>query len=96
MYYPALAERVRYLKKDEQGIREMYGEIERLQHLGEQRGVEKGRIEGRIEGRREEQQSSVARMLALGKFSLEDIAKVFDIALDDVKAIANRQAGGAK
>ena len=57
-------------------------------------GMERGRKEGWIEGRNEEKRHGAARMLALGKLSIEEIAEGFGLGLDEVRAIAAKQAKG--
>ena len=94
MYYPALAERVRYFKKDEKGVREMYNEIARWKDEGLQEGMELGRIEGRKEGRLDEQRAGAERMIAAGKLALEDIANYSRLSLDEVRAIAAERGNG--
>ena len=94
MHYEPLARITGYFKKDEQGVRAMYGEIERLwrqgRREGRKEGREEGRAQGREEGRAEEKKSGAARMLALGKLTYEEIAQASNLSLDEVRALANR------
>ena len=58
-------------------------------------GMERGMERGMQRGRFEEKRSGVARMLAMGKFSLEEIAQIFELELDEVRAIAEAERGKA-
>ena len=58
-------------------------------------GMERGMQRGMQRGRFEEKRSGVARMLAMGKFSLEEIAQIFELELDEVRAIAEAERGKA-
>ncbi len=54
-------------------------------------GMQKGREEGMQKGRAETQRITVLNMLAMGKFTLEEIAQVTAMSVDEVKAL--QQAG---
>lgn len=82
MHYEPLARITGYFKRDEKGVRKMYGEIERLRRQGRKEGREEGRIEAKRNG--------AANLLALGKLTVEEIAQVFDLNPDEVRALANR------
>ena len=75
----------------------MCGKMAELLKEGEEKGLHEGRREGRKEGRREgrieERRSTVARLLDLGKFSLEDIAAGAGLSLDEVRALAEQRRG---
>ena len=78
------------------GVEKMGSMYEEILERGERRGMEKGlleglqmgRKEGEQTGRLEEKRSGAARMLAMGKFSLEEIAEVFSLKPDEVQALA--------
>ena len=95
MYYPILADRVRYFKEERNGVESMSGvfdefrEVVRKQAEAEFR--EKGRMEGREEGREEGCIASARRMLEDGKISCEDIAKYCMLTIEQVKELAKGQ-----
>ena len=51
MTTPALAERVRFLKKDDEGVKDMCKIFDEIREEGVREGLEEGREEGRAEGR---------------------------------------------
>lgn len=59
----ALSCRVRYLKREEGGIKEMSEYSERIFNGGKEEGLREGRREGHQEGRRE-MQDEILRMIA--------------------------------
>ena len=103
MYYEELAKVVRRFKQTSEGVRKMSSVVEeilaegRIEGLAEglAEGLTKGRIEGRIEGRDEgvleEKQATVRQLLQMGGFSLESIAEITRLSLDDVRAIAAKE-----
>lgn len=88
MYYELLAQVTRYFKQDAEGVEKMGSMYEEILERGERRGLEKGLTKGRTEGRLEEKRSGAARMLAMGKLSLEEIAVYAGLDLDEVRALA--------
>ena len=50
-----------------------------------------GRVEGRDEGVLEEKKATVRQLLQMGGFSLESIAEITRLSLDDVRAIAAKE-----
>ena len=92
MYYELLANVTRYFKENDEGVAKMGSMYEEILERGERRGMEKGLLEGlqmgEQKGRLAERFSGAARMLAMGKFSLEEIAEVFSLEPDEVRALA--------
>ena len=52
----------------------------------------KGHEEGRAEGRAENQRATVRQLLKMGGFSLESIAEITRLSLEEVRAIAEQNA----
>ena len=99
MFFPELAKAARYFKEDPEGVRIMGSMMESLlqegrrygRKVGRQEGRQEGRLEGRQEGRDEAQRNAVARMLAAGKLTFEEIALYAGLSLEEVRALADRQ-----
>ena len=89
MYYESLARAARHFKKDEEGIRKMLSEIEQIRN----EGMETARNEERRRSMAEKLDIA-ARMLALGKLTVEEAAQVFNLGIDKVRSIAANQAKG--
>ena len=91
MYYDLLREKTRYYKENEKGRAEMSGVQEELYQEGREHGRAEGREEGREEGRTEalmeERRKDVFRMLKKN-FSIEQIADIKDMKVEDVRAFA--------
>jgi predicted transposase YdaD len=62
----------------------MCAAVERLTNAA----LDKGRKEGRVEGRLEERIANARNLLKLGKNSLEDIAAVFGLTVEEVQILA--------
>ena len=97
MFLPPIKDRVEYYKEGamsmsvKDDIREMFKEeIEQAEEEGFKRGKEEGKEEGKKEGREEgtlnNRKETVLKLLKKG-YSLEEIADLLDIPLDEVKAI---------
>ena len=78
MYYDELAERVQFFKEDREGISIMCKAMEDM------------RNESLQQGKKEEKRLTVLRMLEIGKYTLEEIAEIAGLPLDEVKKL---QAG---
>jgi len=74
MNFPLLAERTRYLKENPKGVSEMCKVMEDI----------------RNESIKGEKQMTVLRMLAAGKYALEEIVAISGLSVDEVK---NLKAG---
>ncbi len=80
----ALAKRARYLKETEQGVHEMFVDV------GDeifQDGVE----EGREQGIKQERSDAIARLVKDGTLSLEKIASIFEMSVEEVRNCARGQ-----
>ena len=76
MYYPVLADRVRYFKEDEKGAAVMCKAMEDM----------------RNEAAKEQAIRVARKMLKAGKFSYEEIAEYSDLTVDEVKELATKQS----
>ncbi|MBR1672844.1 MAG: PD-(D/E)XK nuclease family transposase [Fretibacterium sp.] len=84
MHYRVLADRTRYFKENEEGIREMSSASEELREEGRREGEKRGRKEGLKEGKMEAAQ----RMLQAGELALEKIAQYSGLPLLRVQELA--------
>lgn len=98
MYYPTLAQRVKYLKEDYKGVRTMCEAVREFFKdelaAGEALSRAKGRAEGRAEGRKEWREEGRAESLinnVLNAYKngrkISDIADFLDISEEQVKEI---------
>ena len=62
--------------------------FDRLMAKAEEEGIEKGKIEGMLEGKTESSLATAKRMLAKGKYSVDEIAEVTDLPVEKVKELA--------
>lgn len=76
MYYPVLADRVRYFKEDAKGAAVMCKAMEDM----------------RNEAAKEQAIRVARKMLKAGKFSYEEIAEYSDLTVDEVKELAAKQS----
>ena len=79
MNFELMAERTRYLKENPEGVSEMCRVIEDM------------RKEEREEGIKEGIRMTALRMLKAGKYSLEEIAEISGLSLDEVKKLHSAQ-----
>ncbi|MCR5220822.1 MAG: Rpn family recombination-promoting nuclease/putative transposase [bacterium] len=95
MWFSELAKAAWHFKRTPEGVRRMNNMMAELWEEGWEKGQlegwEKGISLGREEGKSTEKRDSAARMLAMGKFSMEDIAAGTDLSLDEVRALAEQQ-----
>lgn len=75
MYYGTLADRVRFFKESKEGIEIMC------------RAMEDMRNESLQEGIREGMKATARRMLAAGKYALEEIVNISGLSLEEVKQL---------
>lgn len=75
MYYDILAERARFFKESKEGIAVMCKAMEDM------------RMESLQEGRKENMKDTALRMLAAGKYALEEIAAISGLSLEEVKKL---------
>lgn len=85
MHYEMLAERVRFFKESKEGIAIMCKVMEDMRN--------ESLREGMREGMREEKKLTVLRMLEMGKYALEEVAKISGLSLEEVEKL---QAGQGK
>ena len=79
MHYAVLADRVRYFKESKEGSAIMCKVIEDM------------RREEREEGRQETLIQIAQRMLAAGRYALEEIAEISGLSLDEVRQLQGSQ-----
>lgn len=79
MYYDVLAERVKFFKESKEGISIMCKVMEDMRNQSLQEGIKQGIKQGIA--------STVLRMLASGKYALEEISEISGLTLDEVKAL---------
>lgn len=86
MLCPPLAEQVRYYKETEGGVENMNNELREFWEEKTRKAVEKA--EKRAE--RSKAIKTAKRMLASNKYSLEEIAEINDLTIDEVKNLASQ------
>ena len=79
MHYKQLADVTRYLKKDEGGVRSMCKIMEEVR--------EEGRLEAKIQTKYE----VAAIMLSKGTYSLDEIAEISQLPLDEIIILSQQQ-----
>ncbi len=79
MNYEVLAARASYYKSNKEGVQTMCRIVEEI--------VEKERAEGRAEGCAETRAELALKMVAL-KYSYEEISKITEIPVDEIKKLA--------
>ena len=84
MYYEELAKVVRHFKQTSEGVRKMSSVVEEIRAEVEEEALAKGRLEGRVEN----QKATALQLLRMDRFTLEDIAEITSLSLDEVRAIA--------
>jgi hypothetical protein len=77
MYYPVLADRVRYLKEDAKEVSGMCRAVEELGELFAEARIEKNKKEFAL------------KLIENGKLTLEEIAESISLSIDEVKALAD-------
>ena len=87
MVNPLLAEEVRYLKETEGGRSQMCRLLEEMRN----ETAEKAKAEGKAEGKAEERVSTALKMLARGRDSIEEIAEMTGLSLEEVQKLADKQ-----
>ena len=83
MYYDVLAERVKFFKESKEGVAIMCRAMEEMRIESWQEGVEEGRKEGVDTNKK----SVALRMLKAGKYTLDEIAEMSGLSLEEVKAL---------
>ena len=82
MLCPPLAEQVRYYKETEGGVENMNNELREFWEEKTRKAVEKAE--------RSKALKTAKRMLASNKYSLEEIAEINDLTIDEVKNLASQ------
>ena len=80
MYYPVLADRVRYFKEDEKGVTVMCKAMEDM------------RNEAARESARENTLQIANNMLGMKKFTYEDIARATGLTVDEIKELDSKKS----
>lgn len=83
MYYDELAERVRFFKESKEGVSTMCRVMEDMRNESLKLGIEQGIKQGVERGAKE----AALRMLASGRYALEEIAEISGLSLDEVKRL---------
>ena len=83
MLCPPLAEQVRYYKETEGGVENMNNELREFWEEKTRKAVEKAE--------RSKALKTAKRMLASDKYSLEEIAEINDLTIDEVKNLASQR-----
>ena len=91
MYYKQLADRTRYFKETESGVKQMSNILDEMRNEARDEGRIEGRIEGKNEGKWEQTIESVRRWLDMG-LSHEQIAKGEGLTVEQVKEIAGEKS----
>ena len=79
MHYSELAERTDYFKNHSKGVNTM---CKIMEEFG---------LRQQAKGRLESAQNIALRMLAKGKYSIEEIAEVTKLSLEEIRALANEK-----
>ncbi|MBQ9574939.1 MAG: PD-(D/E)XK nuclease family transposase [Synergistaceae bacterium] len=88
-YYDVIAERIRYLKEDQEGVREMGGVMEEL--LREQQIKQDKKHEAALKAQQKSLQKSFAeRMIEGGELALAKIAEYSGLSLATVRRLAKK------
>ena len=89
MVNPLLAEEVRYLKETEGGQSQMCRLLEEMRN----EAAEKAKAEGKAEGNHEKAVNTALKMLTRGRDSIEEIAEITGLSLEEVRKLADNQKG---
>jgi len=85
MNFELMADRTRYLKENPKGVSEMCRIMEDMRNESLKEGIKEGIKEGMKE--------AALRMLAAGKYALEEIANISGLSLEEVNQLkAERNA----
>lgn len=94
MHYQILAQRVRFFKESKEGVSVMCKAMEDMRNESLQEGIREGMKEGMKKGIKEGMKEGIKKtalqMLKAGKYTLEEIAEITELPLEEVK---NLQAG---
>ena len=79
MNYKVLADRVRYYKESKEGVDKMCRAVENL--------VEKYGKQYEVKGKAEEKKATALRMLNSGKYSLNEIADISELSIEEIQIL---------
>lgn len=89
MNFELMAERTRYLKEDPKGVSEMCRIMEDMRNESLQEGIKEGIKAGIKEGMK----GTADRMLASGKYAIDEIASISGLSLEEINQLkAERNA----
>ena len=86
MVNPLLAEEVRYLKETEGGRSQMCKLLEEMRN----EAAAEAAIKAKAEGKAEERVNTALKMLARGRDSIEEIAEMTELPLEEVQKLADK------
>ena len=95
MHYDILANRVKFFKKEKEGIAVMCKAMEEMRNeslqegiaQGKKLGLQEGLTQGKSLGKLEGIQESALRMLKAGKYTLEEIVSISGLSLEEVQKL---------
>ena len=83
MNFELMADRTRYLKENPKGVSEMCRIMEDMRNESLKEGIKEGIKEGMKE--------AALRMLAAGKYALEEIANISGLSLEEVNQLKSER-----
>ena len=86
MVNPLLAEEVRYLKETEGGRSQMCRLLEEMRNEAAAKAAAEAAVKGKAEGKI----STALNMLARGRDSIEEIAELTELPLEEVQKLADK------
>ena len=95
MYYKTLAERIRFFKENKKEVSDMNQALEKFWQeavqegiqKGMQKGMQQGMQQGWQQGQRETMEAIAKSMLLLGKYDIEEIAKISGLSIVEIEKI---------
>ena len=90
MVNPVLAEEVRYLKETEGGRSQMCRLLEEMRNEAAAKAAAEAAIKAKAEGKAEGKISTALNMLARGRDSIEEIAELTELPLEEVQKLADK------
>lgn len=91
MYYGVLADRVRFFKESKEGIAVMCKVLEDMRAESLKEGIEIGIEKGIEKGIEETKTATALRMLKAKKYTLDEVAAMADLSLDEVKELSSKK-----
>ena len=85
MYYPVLAERVRYFKESKEGVRQMCRAMEDMWRQSLEEGIAIGMERGIEQGIEKSSWETAQRMLRAGTYSEEEIIHISGLSREKVR-----------